>query len=583
MVKLTHFLRPYRKNTYIGQFFKLLEAILELLIPTLMALIIDYGVKYNDTGYIFRVGGLMFLVATVGIGCALICQYNAAIASQGFGTAVRNHLFRHIGTLAHQEIDQVGTASLINRITNDVNQLQFAVAMWIRLVVRAPFLCIGGIIMAMIINPKLSFVILAILPIFAFVLALIMRKSIPLYQRVQKKLDRLAVVVKENLAGIRVIRAFGNVDYEKKRFKEVSTDHAQTAIRVGSLTALMNPATLLIMNLGILAVIWFGGIQVNLGYMTQGQVIAYMNYVIQILNALIVVANLVVTFTKAAASANRVNEILQMEGSIQDPEIQGDQVSTPVPGAPMIEFKEVSFHYPNTREYALQDLSFQVKPGQRVGIIGGIGAGKSTLIHLIPRFYDPSKGQVLIEGRDVREIPQEVLRRQIGVVPQRAVLFTGTVADNLRWGKIDATEAEMEEALKIAQAWDFVQALPQGLHTPITQGGTNLSGGQRQRLTIARALIMKPKILILDDSSSALDYATDAALAKALNTYTQDMTVVNVSQRVSSIKGADLIIVLDRGHVVGLGTHQALLKTSPVYREICISQLGSGEGLADEV
>ena len=583
MFKLTHFLRPYRKNTYGGQFFKLLEAILELMIPTLMALIIDNGVKYNDRGYILKIGGLMILVAVVGVGCAFICQYNAAIASQGFGTAVRNRLFKHIGTFSHEALDQIGTSSLINRITNDVNQLQFAVAMWIRLVVRAPFLCIGGIIMAMLINPKLSLLILAILPIFSFILVLIMRKSIPLYKTVQRKLDRLAVVVRENLTGVRVIRAFGNVDYEKARFKGVSTDHAHTAIRVGSITALMNPATLLIMNMGILAIIWFGGIQVNGGRMTQGQIIAYINYVILILTALIVVANLVVTFTKAGASANRVNEIFQMEGSIKDPEIQrGAQAYQPIPGAPMIEFKGVSFRYPDTREYALQDLSFQVRPGQTVGVIGGIGAGKSTLVHLIPRFYDVSQGQVLIGGHDVREMPQEVLRSKVGIVPQPAVLFTGTVADNLRWGKDDAGEGELEQALAIAQAKTFVQALPQGLDTIITQGGSNLSGGQRQRITIARALVMVPDILILDDSSSALDYATDAALAKALKESTRGMTVVNISQRVSSIKGADLIIVLDHGQVVGQGTHQTLLKTSPIYREICISQLGNGEALEDE-
>ena len=573
LLKLTRFLKGYKKNVFLGQFFKLLEAIFELTIPTLMALVIDNGVKNRDVSYILKIGGLMILIAAIGVICAFICQYYASIASQGFGTVVRNSLFEHIGTLSHSEIDSFGTASLINRITNDVTQLQFAVAMWIRLVIRAPFLCIGGLVMAMFLDMKLSIVIFLIMPLFVIVLYLVMYKAIPLYKTVQKKLDRLAVILRENLAGVRVIRAFARIDYEKERFKNSNEDLANTAIKVGRISSLMNPATSIIMNFSIIAIIWFGGVRVNVGGMTQGQIIAYMNYVIQIFSSLIIVANLVITFTKAAASAARVNEIFDTKGSITSSALSISDDSNIAENSLMIEFDKVSFAYNNSNEYALKDISFKAKKGQTLGIIGATGSGKSTLINLMPRFYDAVEGNVLIKGTNVRSYDEEELRKNIGVVPQKAVLFSGTIAENIRWGLEDASIEQIKEAARIAQAAEFIDKLPDGYGTNISQGGVNLSGGQKQRLTIARALVKRPEILILDDSSSALDYATDAALRKALHESTKDMLVVIVSQRVNAVKDADLILVLDDGEQAGIGTHEKLKRNCDIYKEICSSQL----------
>ncbi len=575
MLKLLPFLKNYKKNVFLGQFFKLLEAIFELTIPTLMALVIDNGVKNKDVSYTLKIGALMLLIAVVGMICAFTCQYFASIASQGFGTIVRNSIFKHIGTLSHAEIDSFGTASLINRITNDVTQLQFAVAMWIRLVVRAPFLCIGGLIMAMILDFKLSIVILVILPLFAIVLFLVMSKSIPLYKTVQGSLDKLAAVLRENLSGVRVIRAFARTTHEKDRFKASNTALSDTAITVGKLSSLMNPATSIIMNFAIIAIIWFGGIRVNVGGMTQGQIIAYINYVTQIFSSLIIVANLVVTFTKAAASAARVNEVFETKGSIvEKPEILADNLDD---NSPAVEFQGVSFTYKQSNEYALKDISFKIFKNQTVGIIGSTGSGKSTLINLIPRFYDSTEGNVLINGTNVKNYSLEALRNKIGVVPQKAVLFSGTVSENIRWGLKNASGNEIKTAAKIAQASEFIEKLPEGYETYISQGGSNFSGGQKQRLTIARALVKQPEILILDDSSSALDYATDAALRKALKDSTENMSVVIVSQRVNSVKDADFIIVLDDGIQAGMGTHKELFKNCEVYKEICLSQLDSKE------
>ncbi|MBK1809102.1 ABC transporter ATP-binding protein [Clostridium sp. YIM B02505] len=575
MFKLIPFLKNYKKNVFLGQFFKLLEAIFELMIPTIMALVIDNGVKNRDVSYIIKMGALMLLIATLGVIFAFTCQYFASIASQGFGTVVRDAIFKHIGTFSHAEIDSFGTASLINRTTNDVNQLQVAVAMWIRLVVRAPFLCIGGIVMAMLLDLKLSIVILIILPVFALVLFLVMRKSIPLYKKVQGKLDRLAVILRENLSGVRVVRAFDKVDYEKERFKTSNTDLSDTAVKVGSIAALMNPATSIIMNFAIVAIIWFGGFRVNVGGMTQGQVIAYINYVIQIFSALIVVANLVVTFTKAAASAARVNEIFDTKGSIVDPKssLVSEQVDESNLHSSAVEFKNVWFTYKASKEYALKDISFKLSKGQTFGIIGATGSGKSTLINLIPRFYDADEGDIKVNGIKVANYNQIKLREKIGVVPQKAVVFSGSIKENLKWGLKDASDEEIKKAAKIAQASEFVEKLELGYDTIISQGGNNLSGGQKQRLTIARALVKRPEILILDDSSSALDYATDAALRKELRSNTSEMTLVMVSQRVNAVKDADLILVLDDGQQVGLGTHKELIETCEVYKEICLSQV----------
>lgn len=569
MFKLSHFLKPYKKQVILGPLFKLLEAIFELMLPTLMVLVIDNGVKNTDTSYILKIGGIMFLIATLGVMSAFVCQYYASIVSQGVGTELRNTLFNKIGTFSHNELDKFGTPSLINRITNDVNQVQLAVAMFIRLAIRVPFLCVGGVIMAMFLDLKLSSIMLLSLPFFAFVLYLIMNKSIPLYKVVQKKLDKLALVLRENLSGIRIIRAFARIEYEKKRFEDSNSDLADTAVKVGKISALMNPATNIIMNFSILAILWFGGMRVNVGGMTQGEIIAYINYTNLVLSALIIVANLVIIFTKAVASSARVNEVLDTEVTI----IDGDSAISVDKDAPIIQFKDVSFAYNDSNEYAIKDISFSIKSGQTVGIIGGTGSGKSTLINLIPRFYDVTKGSILIHGVDVKNYIQNELRNKIGLVPQKSVLFSGTITDNIKWGLPGASDEQVCKAVETAQAANFVEKLSQRYSTNISQGGVNLSGGQKQRLTIARALVHQPEILILDDSASALDYATDAALRKALRNSTKGTTVIMTTQRVSAIKNADIIIVLDDGEMVGVGTHQELINNCSIYKEIYSSQL----------
>lgn len=574
MFKLTRFLKAYKKQVILGPIFKLTEAIFELIVPLVMASIIDVGIKNNDIGYVLKMGGLMILLGAVGLGCALTCQYFASIASQGFGTAVRNALFRQMNRFSHAEIDRFGTPSLITRLTNDVNQLQYAVAMLIRLVVRAPFLAVGAMIMALSLDFKLSIVLLISMPLIVLVLYLVMTRSIPFYRVIQKKLDRISLITRENLSGTRVIRAFSKQKQEKERFAAATEDLARTSIRVGRISALLNPITYVIMNLGIAAIIWFGGYRVEEGALTQGEIIAFVNYMTQILLALLVVANLVVTFTKAAASASRVNEVFETEPSVQD---TAQNEAQAVPGAPKITFRNVTFRYQSAEEAELTDLSFTVETGQTVGIIGGTGAGKSTLVNLIPRFYDVNQGQVLIDGVDVREYPLRQLRKKIGMVPQRAVLFSGTIEKNMRWAKRDASEEEIRRALSIAQAAEFVDKLPDGLQTRVDQEGKNFSGGQRQRLTIARALVGNPEILILDDSASALDFATDAALRRAIQKETKGMTVLIVSQRASTIRHADQILVLDDGRAAGIGKHEELMENCEVYREICLSQLSAEE------
>ncbi len=574
MFKLTRFLRAYKKQVILGPIFKLTEAIFELIVPLVMANIIDVGIKNNDTGYVLRMGGLMVLLGAVGLGCALTCQYFASIASQGFGTAVRNALFRQMNRFSHTEIDRFGTPSLITRLTNDVNQLQYAVAMLIRLVVRAPFLAIGAMVMALSLDLQLSIVLLIAMPLIVLVLYLVMTRSIPFYRVIQKKLDRISLVTRENLSGARVIRAFSKQKQERGRFAEATEDLARTSIRVGKISALLNPVTYVIMNLGIAAIIWFGGYRVEEGALTQGEIIAFVNYMTQILLALVVVANLVVTFTKAAASAGRVNEVFETEPSVQD---TVECEAQAVPGAPKIDFQDVTFRYQSAEEAELANLSFTVEAGQTVGIIGGTGAGKSTLVNLIPRFYDVSEGRILVDGVDVRKYPLRQLRTKIGMVPQRAVLFTGTIEKNMRWAKRDASEKEIRRALSIAQAAEFVDKLPDGLQTQVEQEGKNFSGGQRQRLTIARALVGNPEILVLDDSSSALDFATDASLRRAIQKETKGMTVLIVSQRASTIRHADQILVLDDGRLAGIGRHEELMETCEVYREICLSQLSEEE------
>jgi ATP-binding cassette subfamily B multidrug efflux pump len=574
--KLVRFLKPYKKQVFLGPLFKLTEAVFELIVPLVMAKIIDVGIASGDTGYVWRMGGVMVLLGIVGLGCALVCQYFASVASQGFGTTVRNELFRHINTLSHAELDHFGTPSLVTRMTNDVNQLQYAVAMLIRLVVRAPFLAIGAVVMAMSIDLTLSIVVLAAVPLIALVLYLVMGRSVPLYRIIQKKLDKISLISRENLSGARVIRAFSKQKSEKQRFGTASDDLARTSVRVGKIAALLNPLTFAIMNVGIVCIVWFGGVRVDAGRLTQGEIIAFVNYMTQILLALVVVANLVITFTKAAASAVRVNEVFDSKPSVDEPE----HAQTPsLEAKERIRFDGVRFSYTGGEEAALEDINLQIPAGQTVGIIGGTGSGKSTLVNLIPRFYDATGGAVMVDGVNVKELSLFDLRDKIGVVPQRAVLFSGTIAENLRWRRPRAGEAELWRALEIAQAADFVRALPAGLEAPVEQGGRNFSGGQRQRLTIARALVGNPEILILDDSASALDFATDAALRAALRRETQDTTVIIVSQRASTIRHADQIVVLDDGRAVGVGVHEKLMEHCAVYREICLSQLSREEAV----
>lgn len=583
MLKFARFLKQFKKEVLIGPVFKLTEAVFELIVPLVMAQIIDVGIANGDRGYVLRMGGVMVLLGLVGLGCAMICQYCAARASQGFGTVLRSEMFRHINTLSHGEIDQIGTPSLITRITNDVNQLQLAVAMLIRLVVRAPFLVIGATVMALLLDWKLACIFFVAAPLMALVLYLVMSRSIPFYRIIQKKLDRISLITRENLSGVRVIRAFSRQEKEKERFAQASEDQMSTSIAVGRISALLNPLTSAIINLAIAAVIWFGGFRVDAGGMTQGEVIAFVNYLNQILLAMIVVANLVVIFTKAAASATRVDEVLELHPSIVN------RVSRPaqeVEGSPEIAFDAVSFAYPDAGAYSLSDISFTVARGQTLGIIGGTGCGKSTLVNLIPRFYEVSQGSLKVDGVDVRDYPMEQLRGKVGIVPQRAVLFSGTLRQNMQWRKQDATDEEIWQALETAQAASFVRKMPDGLDSVILQGGKNLSGGQKQRLTIARALVGEPEILILDDSASALDFATDAALRRAIAKFSAGrgnrMTTIIVSQRANTVRYADQIVVLDDGKAAGIGTHEQLLESCQTYREIYWSQNERQEAVAQK-
>lgn len=576
MLRLARYLKGFRKEIILGPLFKLTEAIFELIVPLVMARIIDVGIRgYNQT-YILQMGGVLVSLGVTGLLCALVCQYFAARASQGVGTVLRNDLFRHINRLSYTEIDQIGTPSLITRLVNDVNQLQLAVAMLIRLVVRAPFLVIGSTIMAMTIDLQLSLIFLAAAPLIAGTIHLIMSRSIPFYRVTQKLLDRVSLITRENLSGARVIRAFSRQETEQTRFHEAAGEIERTAVRVGRISALLNPATYVIVNLAIIAIIWFGGLQVDGGRLSQGEITALVSYMTQILLALIVIANLVVIFTKASACGARVSEVLELAPTVTDAHsapvsVQANEQT------PKVAFQNVSFAYGSAQESALEGIELRVCRGETIGVIGGTGAGKSTLVNLIPRFYDVTAGRVLIDGVDVKEYPFSQLRGQIGVVPQKAVLFAGTLRENMQWRKKEASDEEIHRALEIAQADEFVSKLPDGLDTVIQQGGRNLSGGQRQRLTIARALVGAPQLLILDDSASALDFATDAALRKALRLQTKDMTVFMVSQRAGTVRAADRIVVLDDGRMIGVGTHDELFEACAVYREICLSQMNAEE------
>lgn len=584
MKKLARYLKSFKKQVIIGPIFKLLEAIFELIVPLVMASIIDNGIANGDKAYVLKMGGVMILLGVLGLVFALICQYSAAIASQGVGTKLRNDLFKHINSLSYKEIDELGTNSLITRVTNDVNQIQLVVAMLIRLVIRAPFLVIGSAVMALMIDLKLGLIFIIVAPLVSVVLYFVMSRSIPFYKVRQTKLDEVSLITRENLSGARVIRAFSKQEHERERFNKSSDEVADIAIRVGKLSAILNPATFIILNVAIIAIIWFGGFRVDNGSLTQGQIIAFVNYMTQISLALVVVANLVVVFTKGSASAARINEILETESSVIDGkytndnlENYGEKLDNTANLVPKIQFKDVSFSYLGNEEYSLEHLTVDIMKGETVGIIGGTGSGKSTLVNLMPRFYDTSKGSILIDGVDVKEYSLEALRKQFGIVPQKAALFGGTILENMRFAKEDASMEEIRKAARIAQAEEFIESKPEGYEEVVSQGGKNLSGGQKQRLTIARALVGSPEILILDDSASALDFATDAKLRKAIHENCEGMTVFIVSQRANSIKYADKIIVLDDGLVKGIGTHDELFDSCEVYREICLSQLSEEE------
>lgn len=577
MRRLIRFLKPYRLQVILGPIFKLIEAIFELIVPLVMADMIDVGVATRDVAYLWQRGGLLVLLGVVGLASSLTCQTMASRASQGVGTDLRRAVFHHINTLGWKELDRFGTPTLITRMTSDINQLQTAVAMLIRLVVRAPFLVIGAVIMAMRIDLRLSLVFLAIVPLVALVLWVVMSRSVPFFKTIQRKTDRVGLITRENLSGARVVRAFRKQEQERQRFDGACDDLARNTIHIGKLNAVLAPFSFLILNLGIVAILWFGGARVNTGSITQGEVVAFVNYMNQILLALVVVANLVVIFTKAAASAARVNEIFDTVPSIAD---GGEAEAEPVKGAARVSFRHVDFCYYEGAAAALKNINLDIQPGESVGVIGGTGSAKSTLVQLIPRLYDATKGQVLVDGVDVKRYPLWQLHRKIGMVPQGNLLFSGTIRENLQWRLPGATDAQLWAALEAAQAAEFVRKLPTGLEAAVSQGGANFSGGQKQRLTIARALVGEPDILILDDSSSALDYATDAALQRALRHLPSRPTVLTVSQRVSTVKRCDRILVMDEGEIVGCGRHEELLAACPTYQEICYSQMSAQEAQA---
>lgn len=567
MIKLARYLKEFKINVIIGPICKLTEAIFELIVPLVMAQIIDVGIKNGDESYIWQHGVILIILAVCGLGFALVCQYMASVASQGVGTRLRSDLYAHINTLSYKELDRLGTAAMVTRITNDVNQVQTAVAMLIRLVVRAPFLVIGATIMSFSISPRLSLIFFGAMAAIVLVMVPVMKATVKLFKKQQKSLDGISRITRENLSGVRVVRAFARQDYEKERFEAEAEEYRAFAVKAGRINAVLNPAIFIAVNVAYLLIVWLGGGFTNAGIdgLTQGKVIALVNYMTQISLALVVVANLVTIFTKAAASSARINEIFEMKSSLEYPEASPKTDEN----APIVEFDSVNFSY-SGEENSLENISFTLKKGETLGIIGGTGSGKTTLANLLGRFYDVSSGAVKIGGADVREYPAEELRAKIAVVPQKTELLSGTLRYNMTLGRTDIPDEQIYKALEIAQAKEFTESLEGGLEAKVLQGGKNFSGGQKQRLAIARAVAKGADIIIFDDSSSALDYSTDAKLRKALGEMT-DITCVIISQRPNSIRHADKIIVLDDGQAVGIGTHDELLKTCAVYREICKS------------
>lgn len=580
---LRRFGGKFRRYMVIGPACKLIEVIFDLLTPLVIAQMIDKGIGAHDVNAVVHYGMLLGAMAVIGISFTLVCQKMAALTSQGMGTDIRGALYGHINKLSYAELDRFGTPSLITRITNDVNQVQLAVALGVRMLIRWPFLAVGSMVAALAIDLKLGIIFLICTPAIGLVFWFVMARCIPYYKQLQAKLDRIALICREGLSGARVVRAFVREDHERERFAQAADDQAHTAIAVGKLSSILNPVTFLVMNLGVCAILWVGGIQVNVGELTQGQVMAFVNYMTQTLTSIVYVANLVVVFTKASASASRLNEVLNCVPSITD---EGNQpVALPKPGnvapVPALSLSHASFSFGAGAANAVNDVTLELPLGKTLGIIGGTGSGKSTLVSLIPRLYDASTGSVSVMGADVRTWPLDQLRRVVATVPQRASLVSGSIRSNLTWRDEAATDEELWAALDMAQASEFVRNKPQGLDAPVEAGGKNFSGGQRQRLTIARALVGSPQILIMDDSASALDFKTDAALRHAIRERSMrgaakgglPLTTVIVSQRVSTVRDADVICVLDHGSVAGLGTHDELYATCQLYREICQSQL----------
>ncbi|HEX2954620.1 MAG TPA: ABC transporter ATP-binding protein [Bacillota bacterium] len=550
------------------------QALSELYLPTLMSDIVDIGITRGDTHYIMRVGLFMLLITAIGAVCAIVAGFFSSRVAMGYGKLLRSKVFAHVESFSLQEFDQIGTASLITRTTNDITQIQMVILLGMRFFVSAPIMAIGGLTMAIHEDPGLSWVIAAAIPVLVLVILFIAGQSIPLFKAMQVKVDNLNRVLRENLTGIRVIRAFNRIDYEKARFNEANLDLTATAIRVNKILAAMMPTMMLIMNLTTIAIVWFGGLRINTGEMQVGSLMAFLQYAMQIMFSMVMLSMMFVMFPRAAASATRIVEVLEIAPVIKDPEVF---LSKPPQKHGELAFKNVTFRYPGAEQPALEGVTFQAGPGEITAIIGGTGSGKSTLISLIPRFYDVDSGSILIDGVDIRTMTQAELRSRIGYVPQKALLFSGTIAENIRYGKDDATDQEVRQAAETAQALEFINEMKDQMETVIAQGGTNVSGGQKQRLAIARAFVRKPEIFIFDDSFSALDFKTDARLRAALRRETRDTTVIIVAQRVSTVMDADRILVLDDGLLVGIGTHRELLKTCDVYREIVSSQLSEEE------
>lgn len=579
MKRLLTYLKRHPLATLFAPLFKMLEASFELFVPLVVAKMIDIGIYQKNAGYLWRMGALLVLLGIIGFGFAITAQYFAAKSAVSTGRDLRNDLFAHINTLSFKEIDTLGTSTLINRMTNDINQVQNGINMFLRLFLRSPFVVFGAMVMAFTVDAKAAIPFVIVIPALAVIVFAILLITMPLYKNVQKQLDDVLLSTRENLLGIRVVRAFNRQESEMESFGKKSSRLFFRQIHVGKISALLNPVTYVIINLGIIAILWSGGNQVYLGRLTQGQVIALINYMSQILVELIKLANLIILLSKAIASLNRVNNIFDMQPSIKE---EGAFLASKTPigsiaGTAAVEFKNVSFSYNETAKEVLSNITFKAMPGQTIGIIGGTGSGKSSLVNLIPRFYDVQNGSVEVDGGNVKTLNPVSIRKHIGMVPQKAQLFKGTLRENMRWGRKNATDEEIYQALEIAQAKEFVDSKDQGLDLMIEQNGSNLSGGQKQRLTIARALVKNPDILILDDSASALDFATDARLRKAIKQQIQNRTVFLVSQRVSTIRNADQILVLDDGTLAGIGTHEELLRENEVYQEICASQLSKEE------